>query len=135
MPGSQGSLGELFARFTTQISKLFRAEIALTKAQAKAAAQRFAAAGILLVAALVLALYMLGWLIHAMFLSWQLAVPSWAAALLTAAVLAVLAVILGVAGYAALKKAQRHLPNPTEGVKTDVGIIKSAFKPTTEEDR
>ncbi|WP_252865283.1 phage holin family protein [Mobiluncus mulieris] len=82
----------------------------MTKAQAKAAAQRFAAAGILLVAALVLALYMLGWLIHAMFLSWQLAVPSWAAALLTAAVLAVLAVILGVAGYAALKRRNATCP-------------------------
>lgn len=135
MPGNQGSLGELFTRSTTQISRLFRAEIALTKAQAKAAAQCLAATGILLVTALVLTLYMLGWLAHAIFLSWRLAVPFWIATLLAVAVSAVLTVILNVAGYAALKKVQRHLPNSTEGMKADVGTIKPAFKPATEEDR
>lgn len=135
MPGNQGSLGQLFARFSTQISQLFRAEVALVRVQAKAAVQRFAVAAVLLVTALVLALFMLGWLIHAMFFAWLLVIPhEWAAALLTAAVLAGLALILGLAGYAALKKAQRHLPAPAQSVKTDVGIIKSALKGTTEGD-
>lgn len=56
----KATMGMLFSRFSAQISTLFRAEIALAKAQAKESGKRFGlAAGIFAVAG-VLALFMLG---------------------------------------------------------------------------
>ncbi|MCI6584993.1 MAG: phage holin family protein [Mobiluncus sp.] len=125
----KATMGMLFSRFSAQISTLFRAEIALAKAQAKESGKRFGLAAGLFAVAGVLALFMLGWLIQAMFFGWlALTGANWGAALLTALVLLVITGILAGAGIASVKKAQEHIPDPASGVKTDVGIIKSAIK-------
>lgn len=123
------SMGTLFARFSSQISTLFRAEVALAKAQAKQAGTRFGMAAALFALAGIFALFMLGWLIKAMFFAWlNLTGLDWAAALLTALVLGVLAGIFAWAGVAGVKRAMSHIPAPAAGMRTDVGILKSAFK-------
>lgn len=123
------SLGALFARFSTQISDLFRAEVALMKAQAKAAVARFAVAAVMLVAAGVFALFMLGYLIKAMFYGFTAltGLAAWGA-LLTAAVLLVLTLILALIGLSAIKRAKANIPEPQKHVKMDVETLKAAIK-------
>lgn len=123
------SLGALFARFSTQVSDLFRAEVALMKAQAKAAVARFAVAAVMLVAAGVFALFMLGYLIKAMFYGFTAltGLAAWGA-LLTAAVLLVLTVILALIGLSAAKRAKDNIPEPQKHVKKDVETLKAAIK-------
>lgn len=123
------SLGALFARFSTQISDLFRAEVALMKAQAKAAVARFAVAAVMLVAAGVFALFMLGYLIKAMFYGFTAltGLAAWGA-LLTAAVLLVLTLILALIGLSAIKRAKANIPEPQKHVKMDVETLKAALK-------
>ena len=123
------SLGALFARFSTQISDLFRAEVALMKAQAKAAVARFAVAAVMLIAAGVVALFMLGYLIKAMFYGFTAltGLAAWGA-LLTAAVLLVLTLILALIGLSAVKRAKDNIPEPQKHVKKDVETLKAALK-------
>lgn len=123
------SLGALFARFSTQISDLFRAEVALMKAQAKAAVARFAMAAVMLIAAGVVALFMLGYLIKAMFYGFTAltGLAAWGA-LLTAAVLLVLTLILALIGLSAVKRAKDNIPEPQKHVKKDVETLKAAIK-------
>lgn len=123
------SLGALFARFSTQISDLFRAEVALMKAQAKAAVARFAVAAVMLIAAGVVALFMLGYLIKAMFYGFTAltGLAAWGA-LLTAAVLLLLTLILALIGLSAVKRAKDNIPEPQKHVKMDVETLKAALK-------
>lgn len=123
------SLGALFARFSTQISDLFRAEVALMKAQAKAAVARFAVAAVMLIAAGVVALFMLGYLVKAMFYGFTAltGLAAWGA-LLTAAVLLVLTLILALIGLSAVKRAKDNIPEPQKHVKKDVETLKAAIK-------
>lgn len=123
------SLGALFARFSTQISDLFRAEVALMKAQAKAAVARFAVAAVMLIVAGVFALFMLGYLIKAMFYGFTAltGLAAWGA-LLTAAVLLVLTLILALIGLSAVKRAKDNIPEPQKHVKMDVETLKAALK-------
>lgn len=123
------SLGALFARFSTQVSDLFRAEVALMKAQAKAAGSRFGLAAGLLAGAGVSALFMLGYLIKAMFYGFTAltGLAAWGA-LLTAAVLLVLTVILALIGLSAAKRAKDNIPEPQKHVKKDVETLKAAIK-------
>lgn len=123
------SLGALFARFSTQVSDLFRAEVALMKAQAKAAGSRFGLAAGLLAGAGVFTLFMLGYLIKAMFYGFTAltGLAAWGA-LLTAAVLLVLTVILTLIGLSAAKHAKDNIPEPQKHVKKDVETLKAAIK-------
>lgn len=123
------SLGALFARFSTQVSDLFRAEVALMKAQAKAAGSRFGLAAGLLAGAGVFALFMLGYLIKAVFYGFTAltGLAAWGA-LLTAAVLLVLTVILALIGLSAAKRAKDNIPEPQKHVKKDVETLKAAIK-------
>ncbi|WP_307742360.1 phage holin family protein [uncultured Mobiluncus sp.] len=123
------SLGALFARFSTQVSDLFRAEVALMKAQAKAAGSRFGLAAGLLAGAGVFALFMLGYLIKAMFYGFTAltGLAAWGA-LLTAAVLLVLTAILALIGLSAAKRAKDNIPEPQKHVKKDVETLKAAIK-------
>ena len=123
------SMGALFARFSTQISDLFRAEIALTKAQAKESGKRFGLAGAMFAGAAVFALFMLGWLIQAMYFGWLgLVGANWAAALLTAAVLFVIVAILALVGLVSAKQAKNHIPEPQKHIQKDVATLKAAVK-------
>lgn len=127
------SLGGLLARFSAQISNLFRAEVNLAKAQAKEVGKRFGLAGAMFAAAAVFVLFMLGWLLMALFFAFAALVNSNAVgALLTAAVLLVLTAIVVIVGLAAVKKAKEHIPAPQEGIKKDVEVIKNAIKTSTE---
>ncbi|WP_279060298.1 phage holin family protein [Mobiluncus curtisii] len=123
------SLGALFARFSTQISDLFRAEVALMKAQAKAAGSRFGLAAGMLAGAGIFGLFMLGYLLKAMFFGFSMLTGSllWGA-LINAAVLLVLTLILVLAGLSAAKRAKATIPEPQKHVKRDVETLKAALK-------
>lgn len=131
------SLGALLTRFSTQISTLFRAEIALTKAQVKESGKRFGLAAGLLGTAAVFALFMLGWLITAMFFGFAALLGASVhglalAALICAAILALVAGILALCGIKAAKAAQQRLPDPAAGVKKNVEVITSTARSAVE---
>lgn len=123
------SMGALFAKFSTQISDLFRAEVSLMKAQVKTAGIRFGMAAGLFVGAAIFALFLLGYLIKAMFFGFTnlTGAPVWGS-LITAAVLLVITALLAVLGAASAKHAAKNIPEPQKHVKKDVETIKAAVK-------
>jgi uncharacterized membrane protein YqjE len=85
-------------------------------------------AGLILGAAIVL-LGMIGVLLTAAIFALSLIMPGWLAALLVAAVLLIIAVILGLIGYRVLKKGIPPLPNETiSGLKKDLNVIRGVGK-------
>ena len=68
-------------------------------------------------------------LLTAAILALSAIMPGWLAALLVAAVLLIIAVILGLVGYRVLKKGIPPLPNETiSGLKKDLNVIRGVGK-------
>jgi tetrahydromethanopterin S-methyltransferase subunit C len=85
-------------------------------------------AGLILGAAIVL-LGVVGVLLTAAVFALSLVMPGWLAALLVAAVLLIIAVILGLIGYRVLKKGIPPLPTQTiDGLKKDLNVIRGVGK-------
>lgn len=121
------SIGELFANITAQMSTLVRGEIELTKMRAAATAKRLGAgAGVLAVAG-VLALFLLGWILHTVEVALTLVLPAWAASLIVVAILLVVVLVLVAVGVAQLKSARTNAPNPSESVSRTVGAVKKGL--------
>jgi hypothetical protein len=81
-------------------------------------------AGLLLVAA-ILALFFIGFLLTAAVWALSLVMPGWLAALLMAALLLVIAVIVGLVGYNTLKKGIPPVPSDTiDGLQKDLNVIR-----------
>lgn len=122
------TLGVLFSRLSNQLSTLIRGEFALAKAQIKQMVSRFAVGGALLAMAGLLALYMLSWLLSAMFYGFLHATGrDWLAALIVAAILLLIIVILALVGLSSIKKAQSSKPDPGTGMKKNMQTIKDAL--------
>jgi hypothetical protein len=83
----------------------------------------------LLVGALIFIFAMLGVLLTSAILGLGQIMPGWLAALLVAALLLIIAVILGLIGYRTLKKGIPPLPSETiSGLKKDLNVIKGVGK-------
>jgi MFS family permease len=83
----------------------------------------------LLLGAIIFIGAMFGVLLTAAILALSLIMPGWLAALLVAAVLLIIAVILGLIGYRVLKKGIPPLPNETiSGLKKDLNVIRGVGK-------
>lgn len=89
------SAGEAAQAVTADVRRLVRAEVELAKAELGAAIKARALAIGLLVFAALLGLYILYWTTYAVFAGWDALTPAWAAALLTALVLTIVVVVLG----------------------------------------
>lgn len=118
-------LGAVVHRLTEQVPQLIRSEIRLAQAELAEKGKRagigigaFGAAGLV-------ALYGLGVLLAGAVLALDLVLPAWAAALIVAAVLFVVA---GVAALVGKKEVQQATPPAPQraiaGVKEDVATIK-----------
>jgi uncharacterized membrane protein YqjE len=100
------SIGELLKRLSEDVRLLVRQEIELARAEI---ARKAATAGIglaLLGVAAALGLGILGALVAALILGLATALPAWAAALVAAGVLVVLAGLAALAGVGALRRAR-----------------------------
>lgn len=126
------SLVELVTSIPTLVSDLVTREIELLKAEMVA---KFKALGIgagLIAGALIVLLGMLGVLLTAVILALSEIMPGWLAALLVAAVLLIIAVIVGLIGYSVLKKGIPPVPTESiDSLKRDYRAIKGMGKRST----
>jgi len=121
------TIGELFATLSEQVSALVRGEIELTKIQASAFFKKVGTGAVLLVVAVVMALYMVGWLFHTIEVAIAVALPAWAASLIVWGVLLIIVVVLALVGIKKIQKGQQDTPKPQEGLKEDVDAIKKGL--------
>ena len=124
------SVFALIADIPNQVTDLVQREIELVKTELIA---KFKALGIgagLIAAALLVLLGMLGVLLTAAIFALTLTgLPGWAAALIVAGVLLIIAVILGLIGYGVLKKGIPPVPNEAiDSLRRDLRAIKGIGK-------
>jgi uncharacterized membrane protein YqjE len=121
--------GELVTRLSTQISDLVHTELQLAKAELAQKGKRAGLGAGLAGTAGVLALYGLGALIAAVIAALSLALPVWAAALIVAVVIFIVAGILGLLGKNQIQRATPPVPESTvESVKRDVATVQERIK-------
>ena len=135
-PGSptprKRSLVELVTSIPGLVSDLVSREIELLKAEMLAKVKALGIGAGLLAGALLFVLAVLGVLLTAVILALSQIMPGWLAALLVAAVLLIIAVILGLIGYRVLKKGIPPLPTESiDSLKSDYRAIKGIGKRTT----
>lgn len=125
-PFGQPSIGELVSRVADNISSLIRGEIDLVKAKGKRMVATMKVAAIFLAVAGVTALYGLGFLLGGVVSLIALNLPLWAAKIIVAGVLLLVAAITGLVGKKKLDAARADVPNPAGAIKDDVDAVKTA---------
>ena len=125
--GSQPTLGELLARISENISALVRGEIDLAKVKGQRMAKEMKPAVVMLGAAGVLALFTFGLLLGSLTVGLSHVMPLWAAFLVVALALIVIAVPLALIGIKRLKAAKAEAPAPQEGLRESVTLVKDAI--------
>jgi hypothetical protein len=132
-PARRKSLISLITDIPALVHELISREIELIKTELIAKVKALGIGAGLIAGALVVLLGMLGVLLTAAILALSQVMPGWLAALLVAAVLLIVAVILGLIGYATLKKGIPPLPTESIGsLKKDLRAIKGIGKRGTE---
>ena len=133
-PGSSddptnATTGELVTRLSSQISELVRGELALAKAELTAKGKRAGIGAGLAGAAGVLALYGLGALVAAVIGVLAIWLPLWAAALIVAVLIFIVAGVLGLLGKNQIQRAVPPVPeNTVDSVKRDVATVSERIK-------
>ena len=125
--GSQPTLGELIARISESISALVRGEIDLAKVKGQRMAKEMKPAVVMLGAAGVLALFTFGLLLGSLTVGLSHVMPLWAAFLVVALALIVIAVPLALIGIKRLKAAMAEAPAPQEGLRESVNVVRDAI--------
>ena len=123
---AQPTLGELVARISDNITALVHGEIDLAKAKGKRMATKLGVGAGMLAAAGVVALYGLGFLLGSFVELIALALPLWAAKLIVAVVLFIVAAIAALLGKKRLDAAKADTPAPQEGLKNDINLVRTA---------
>ena len=123
------SLFALIADIPTLVTDLVQREIELVKTELIAKLKALGIGAGVIAGALLVLLAMLGVLLTAAILALSLIMPGWLAALLVAAVLLIIAVILGLVGYSILKKGIPPVPTESiDSIKRDIRAIKGIGK-------
>lgn len=126
---ANATTGELITRLSSQVSELVRGEIALAKAELAQKGKRAGIGAGLAGAAGVLALYGVGALITTVIAALALVLPVWAAALIVAVVIFIVAGVLGLLGKSQIQRATPPVPEITvESVKRDVATVTERIK-------
>jgi uncharacterized membrane protein YqjE len=123
-PGGEPSLGQLVGKMTESMSTLVRDEIQLAQAQVTEKGKVLGKGAGLLGAAAVFALFGLGWLLHAAYLALALELPGWAAALIVAGFVLIVAAVAGLVG----KNMVQNAPPTTqakENIQRDLDAVKA----------
>ena len=126
---ANATTGELVTRLSAQLSELVRGELALAKAELAQKGKRAGIGAGLAGAAGVLALYGVGALITTVIAALALVLPVWAAALIVAVVIFIVAGVLGLLGKNQIQRATPPVPeNTVESVKRDVATVTERIK-------
>lgn len=124
-PSRKRSVFALLADIPTLVTDLVQREIELVKTELVAKLKALGIGAGLLVGAVIVLLGMLGVLLTAAILALSQIMPGWLAALLVAAVLFILAVILGAIGYRTLMRGVPPVPTEAiESIRRDFRAIK-----------
>ena len=124
---AQPTLGELIARISENISALVRGEIDLAKVKGQRMAKEMKPAAVLLGGAGVLALFAFGLMLGSLTVGLSHIMPLWAAFLVIALILTVVAVPMALVGVKRLKAAKENAPAPQEGLLESVKVVKDAI--------
>jgi uncharacterized membrane protein YqjE len=126
---ANATTGELVTRLSAQLSELVRGELALAKAELAQKGKRAGIGAGLAGTAGVLALYGVGALITTVIAALALVLPVWAAALIVAVVIFIVAGVLGLLGKNQIQRATPPVPeNTVESVKRDVATVTERIK-------
>lgn len=129
--GTQGvprSLGELFSSIFEQIPALIRGEIDYTIASAKAKGKEMGAGGVALGVAGVMALFGFLMLLFAGVAGLATVLPVWAAFLIVAGVLLLIAAIAGLIGKSRLSKSKKYTVDPKAGMNRNVDAVRKGLQ-------
>ena len=124
---AQPTLGELIARILENISALVRGEIDLATVKGQRMAKEMKPAAVLLGGAGVLALFAFGLMLGSLTVGLSHIMPLWAAFLVIALILTVVAVPMALVGVKRLKAAKENAPAPQEGLLESVKVVKDAI--------
>ena len=119
---AEPSIGALVGKLTDSLSRLLRDELQLLQAQIAEKGKSVGVGAGLFAGAGVFALFGLGWLLTAAMFGLATVLPFWAAALIVAGAVLLIAVILALVGKSMLSKGES--PQPKENVMKDVEAIK-----------
>jgi hypothetical protein len=116
---------DLFRRLITDARLMIERQAQLAKLELEHKGSRLRVAGVLIAAAVVVAIFAVGVLIAAAVLGLALVLPAWAAALIAGAVLVAVAVILFLMGRARMRSVGSLAPTETiEAAREDVAWIR-----------
>lgn len=121
-PKDTPSVGALLSKVTENISSLVRDEIQLAQTQLSEKGKAMGVGIGLFAGAAVFGLFGLGWLLTAAMFGLASVLPYWAAALIVAGGVLLVAGILALIGKSTLSKAPS--PEPGENIKKDVEAVK-----------
>ncbi|HEX6869918.1 MAG TPA: phage holin family protein [Micromonosporaceae bacterium] len=128
-PLTSASTADLVKLATSQVSNLVRDEIELAKMELQAKARHAGAGAGMFAAAGVLSGYGLGALLVCLGLLLALVLPGWAAALIVAGAIFLVAAMLVLIGRSQLKQAGPPVPaGAVAGVKADVAAVSDALR-------
>lgn len=127
------SIGQIFKDLTTDLSTLFRSEIALLKLEVKDTFTKLGGGAALFAVALFLALVGIAFLFVTITLGLvALGVPAWVSSLIVTVVLFIGAVVLALAGKKKLEgvnfvpnESIEHIKNDIDTIKADVARVRS----------
>jgi uncharacterized membrane protein YqjE len=126
------SLVQLITEIPSLVTGLIQRELDLVKAEMIAKAKALGIGAGLIAGAVIVLLGMIGVLLTAAILGLSEVMPGWLAALLVAAVLLIIAAILGLIGYRTLKKGIPPVPTKTiDSLQRDLRAIKGIGKRKT----
>lgn len=121
------SISNLVQSVVAEGKTLVTSQVQLFKLKGQTTGKKLAIGIALILAALVLVFYMIGWVFRSIELALAVALPGWAASLIVVGILLVLIVILVLVGVAIAKKATADKPT-AEGFQTDIDVVKEAVK-------
>lgn len=128
-PSERRSIFKLIADLPHLVTDLVKAEIEQVKSEMIVKLKALGIGGALIAVAAVILLFMVGVLLTSAVLALSLVMPGWLAALLVAAVLLILAAIVGYVGYLRLKAGIPPTPEKTiASLKQDVAAVKGLRK-------
>ena len=125
---SRASTGELVGQLSEQLTTLVRSEVRLAQAEVTQKAKKLGVGIGLFGGAGVMALLGVGALITAAILALALVLPGWAAGLIVAAILFLVAGVLALLGRKDVQQAAPPLPTDTlASVQTDIETVKQGI--------
>lgn len=126
---SKRSLIALLTSLPDTIKEVVAAEVDLLKTEIVGKLKSLGAGVGILLGAVVILLFMVGVLLTAAVLALAIVLPGWAAALIVAGILLVLAAIVGLIGYRVLKRGLPPVPEKSiESLKKDLHAIQGIGK-------